>query len=88
MDSFLKFNPFSSSPQALNNPFSLYTAVTDNEKKYALGYSPLNLSYLLNCSYLEALIIPEAHKIMEFFLHFFSKEIMQLNSLQWLHQPS
>lgn len=35
----------------------LYTAVTDSERLNALGYYPLNLSYLLNCSYLLSLII-------------------------------
>lgn len=71
MDSFLKFNSFLPSPQALNNPFSLYTAVTDNEKKLCIWIFSLELSYLLDCSYLVTLIIPEAHKIMELILHFF-----------------
>lgn len=41
------------------------------KKIYAFGYFPLKLSYLLDCSYLVTLIIPEAHKIMELILHFF-----------------
>lgn len=71
MHSFLKFNPFSSSPQTLSNPFSLYTAIIDNEKNLCIWIFSLEFIIPPHYSYLVTLIFPEAHKIIKLILHFF-----------------